>query len=249
MGTKRDKPEEDAQEEKEAPKFYSEGWQEYVLSMFDSSEMVDGKPKAEGMLRVARNLFGTTVSISTVVHEVCPAYCFVTCEVECVDYRGDSCMIHGSAECTQDNTDEPYNKYPLATAETRAMGRALKRLLGLNILTAEESSKKAELTQISNDENRTEGSITPNQVRVIDKTCKRLNIDLETVIVITDFGEYEDINQVSHATALAIIATLDQWEREKVEWNGLLDTEDKDPPALMSISAYNPDWKSSFYKG
>lgn len=227
--------EEKVEQEESGPIRGSVEWTDYILGLLTEDEVVNECPKTDGLWRVACSL-NKGISYGVNVLQTSPDYAAVTVSINARQGLFDYCVISGSAECSALNTDPPYNKYPLATAETRALGRALKRLLCINVLTAEESSRAANLTIPVSDENRTEGSITSTQISFIERMCKKIDINLENAIIYA-VGLHENINELSHAEALRINETLDAWSRDKSE-----------DPEYKKLGKFDTSWKSSFYK-
>ncbi len=149
------------------PQYASDAWQEYVLSQLKPDEYeTKGErkfPKAGGLRRVIQQLIGPIVEsgptvmpfyndTAVVVYQLkigwfvgLSAWVKENLEAEDLQYRTFSEV----ADASPDNTPSPFNKYLVATASTRAEGRALKKALALNITTAEEvgiSSEDAEET-------------------------------------------------------------------------------------------------------
>lgn len=212
------------------PERYSPEWTDYVLSLLTKKELVKDRPRADGLVRLVKMIIGD-VDFDLKVHAVNPDYAAVTC----VAILPGGTTIHGSAECTQENTDVPYNKYPLATAETRAIGRVAKRVLGLsNVLTAEEGSEVAQFVTPDDSEDRTEGSITDTQIKFIERMCKKLGISVVRAVT-TITGDHEKITELSHAEALQVNSTLDGYSRD----------EDRE---YAKLGPYEDDWRNTFAK-
>ncbi len=212
------------------PERHSPEWTDYVLNLLTKNELVKDRPRSDGLVRLVRMLIGE-VGFQLCVHHVSPDYAAVTCNI----IVAGEVVAHGSAECSEHNTDAPYNKYPLATAETRAIGRAAKRLLGLsNILTAEEDSDVAQLTVPESTEDRTEGSITDTQIKFIARMCKKLDIDV-CMTIAWIVGDHEHIGELSHAEALQVNSTLDGYTRD----------ENKE---YAKLSPFKKDWRTTFVK-
>lgn len=212
------------------PEHHSPEWTDYVLSQLTKSELVKDRPRSDGLVRLVKMIIGE-VDFLLQVHHVSPEYAAVTCQIT---IPGGS-TVHGSAECSDRNTDIPYNKYPLATAETRAIGRAAKRALGLsNVLTAEEGSEVAQLTVPEVTEDRTEGSITDTQIKFIERMCKKLDISVHKA-VIEIVGDHEKIENLSHAEALQVNSVLDGYTRD----------EDQE---YAKLGPFEENWRTTFVK-
>ena len=92
-------------------------------------------------------------------------------------YREVADVWHG-------NTDDLFCAHPVATASTRAEGRALRKALKIRCLAAEELAKKniVEIVQqtvavVSND-----ARISQQQIQFIDTKCKQLDISVTNFI-------------------------------------------------------------------
>jgi hypothetical protein len=208
------------------------GWTDYVMDeLLDKREKKDGNPTTDGLRRVANLLFNNQISYDLKVHVSTPDFASVTSYVECLGYNGRSITYTGSAECHMGNTDAPYNKYPLATAETRAEGRALKRLLNLKVLTAEETSKIANISNIEEQEG-IDQSINDNQIKFIDRFCKKIDVSVQFAVD-TIVGQYKSIKDLNYSQATEIHAVLNGWSNDK---ETIPDGHDK----------YDEGWRNTF---
>ena len=194
----------------ERPEQYSPEWTDYVLSQLTEQEKRDGKPTAPGLKRAFNSLFPDVyVNEKQNVHHVGPEYAAVTISLDI----GTLISIVGSAECSEANTDPPYNKYPLATAQTRALGRAYKRLLGIDIITAEESSRKASISDPALNGDEDEGSISNTQIKFIELMATKINVNVGTVIKRL-FKESRPVKRLSHSDAILINEHLDELSKD-----------------------------------
>ncbi|NDC96188.1 hypothetical protein EB077_12845, partial [bacterium] len=83
--------------------------------------------------------------------------------------------VSGSADVYWGNCDKVYRNHPVAVAETRAEGRALRRALKLRkVVAAEELAKDIEDHPDAN----TVSKISNNQINFIDVLAKRLNVNV-----------------------------------------------------------------------
>ena len=198
-------------------------WSEYVLSLLADDEQYDGSPTTDGLRRLAMKLFGAFSYDGPAIHAINEGYAALTVKLIWPDR-----VVTGSAECNSANSDGVWGVYPLATAETRAEGRALKKALGLKrIFTAEETSHKAKLSVPVNDDLRSLGSITDTQITFIDKMCKKYDISVKELVenVVSNFKSIKD---VSYSEALEINKLLDEWSKNKPE----------------NVSKYNSNWRN-----
>lgn len=153
-----------------APLYNTDEWQKFVLSLLKSDELIEGYPSAAGLMRVLR-LLG---NIHSVVGTVCkaPTSSDRSATVQCHICMHPTFLINtasASADVAEYNTKSPFNKHPVATAETKALGRAAKLLLNIKIHTHEE------MLEDENDYKK----INDRQIKTINLLCERLDVDKE----------------------------------------------------------------------
>lgn len=216
------------------PSMFSPEWSDYVISKFAYDEIIDGNPTVDGLRRITEMVLGPIVSVETEIVQVptkenegrATAVCTVT-----VLMHGFQKKISGSGDAWHKNTDMPYSKFPVAMAETRAEGRALRRLLQLRKVVAAE-----ELSDNIDDSRDYDQSITDNQVNFIEVFCKPngrgLDINIAKLIN-SGVKTYSTIREVSHEDASAHIQTLSGYQQDT----------DKIP---QEIKTYDHEWRSYF---
>lgn len=149
-----------------AKKLYGQiGWSEYVMSLFSDNELIDGKPKLNGLRRVTETLLGRIVfsgPIDTKVHfpndpdeigRACVTYEIrIECQLDLGEYvnQGDLMSFQyptrtyrGIGGAWIGNLDEKFANYPEAIAESRAEARAYRKALFLDTVSYEEVSEKS----------------------------------------------------------------------------------------------------------
>ena len=211
--------------EEDTPSMFSEEWNEYVMAHFKRNELIDGNPICAGLRRVAELLLGDIIESGP--EQVFPAS----------DSNGPgratvvfsvtfNWMNTGSirtfkevADVWHGNTDDLFCAHPVATASTRAEGRALRKALKLRCLAAEELAKKdiVDIVQQAVKQSPTSGeyeankSISSQQVQFIDNRCNQLDID---VVKFINIGEntYNDINEVTKDSAKKMIKVLNTYQ-------------------------------------
>ena len=211
--------------EEDTPSMFSEEWNEYVMAHFKRNELIDGNPICAGLRRVAELLLGDIIESGP--EQVFPAS----------DSNGPgratvvfsvtfNWMNTGSirtfkevADVWHGNTDDLCCAHPVATASTRAEGRALRKALKLRCLAAEELAKKdiVDIVQQAVKQSPTSGeyeankSISSQQVQFIDNRCNQLDID---VVKFINIGEntYNDINEVTKDSAKKMIKVLNTYQ-------------------------------------
>ena len=127
----------------DAPAMTDPQWNDYVMSMFTDKEMYNGNPLVNGLRRVAEVVLGPIVYSG-------PTQVFPP---QRDDHHGRATVVftvefqNGMrfsevADCWEGNTDDMFCAYAIATASTRAEGRALRKALRIKAVAAEEMTKK-----------------------------------------------------------------------------------------------------------
>lgn len=221
-------------EEDNEPLMTDAGWTAYVMSYFENNEVdKDGNPRVHGLRRVASLLLGPIlVSRAKVIQA--PTYAggergtMLTPAV--VEHTIRILMCHAGegrppyeAEYTEaadvyfGNTDLEYARHATATASTKAEARALRKLLHLNTVSAEE------VTRVPLAEASVTGEISPTQINFLQILCQRNDINLMRFIN-SGKGKYESVKDVPGAQALKMVQFLSECQRDKSkvkpEWKG-----------------------------
>lgn len=218
----------------------SPGWQEHVMSLLVDGEYVTKGtaklPKASGLRRVAQLLLGPIVNSGPV--QVWPSS--GPDNSAAVHYAISFMWTHGMkqtewmsehdlnqldiptrtfsevADSNRNNTQAPFDSYTTATASTRAEGRALKKALQLNILTAEESlfiekdSDEMKLVPGLDDTNFTTEKVSGPQLGMINMLVGRLNLDLPKVLA--HFSLPNELSDLKRSEAATLIVSLNKYQ-------------------------------------
>lgn len=145
-------------------------WHNYVMGLFDESELYDGMPLVAGLRRVSQLVIGPIISSkpvqvfaptdvdhmgrATVVYEVQ----FQKPKAEEKVKKGEAVSVLSSwndnvltfadvADCFEGNADDLVALHPAATASTRAEARALRKALGLTCVSAEELTRNKDIVK------------------------------------------------------------------------------------------------------
>lgn len=123
-------------------------WQEYFVSLLRDDEKRDGYPTCAGIRRVCEDVYGKIGTCDSELLSFVNGIAVVKVTIVCNEYMpaDDDGIIHlgreivqsAIADCSEANTPAPFCNHPTSTAETKAEGRALRKLLCLNFYTAEE---------------------------------------------------------------------------------------------------------------
>jgi len=118
----------------------------------------------------------------------------------------------------------------VATADTRAEGKALRRALKLRVITAEEMNNSAEDDVMASEED-----ITDQQILAINQMCKRLNVDLVGFVKEVCSG-VNSIKSVNNLQGRMLLSSLSEYQRK--------------PESIKDeLIGYDSNWRKSFDSG
>lgn len=191
------------------PPYASPEWQKYVLGLLNPEELYDGYPKCFGLRRLAHHLLGPIVEQGvsnlsvipivtaeeknsravTVVYDVYIDWKLSTNVPLVVGYELNGVVpvynrrkFSGTADCVED-MNSPYGRHPAATAETKAESRALKRALGINVITAEEKvSGYDDRESLENRKDISESKISDQLKNFISAKLSKLDRDVDSTV-------------------------------------------------------------------
>jgi hypothetical protein len=200
------------------PDYLSPEWDSYVMEQFAPNELMDGHPNAAGLRRVAELLLGPIVESgpSRVFPSEGNGPTRATVVFSVTFDWGDSGKTRKYSEVADvwhGNTDAIFTAYAVATASTRAEGRALRKALKLRKCAAEELTKN-DVAKIVAEE--TVEKISNEQISFIDSKCKKLDIN---VVAFINSGEkqYRSIYDVTRDTAAKMIKKLTELTNDKTK--------------------------------
>lgn len=213
-------------------------WTDYVLSLLSDDEKISGNPTTDGLRRIFEIALDCRIisSTSNVVQTPNPENEKRATVVHSVSYAlnkvsGDSpdlniVTIEGAADVYWGNCDKVFRNHPVAVAETRAEGRALRRALRLRkVVAAEELAKEIE----DNPDKNTVSKISNNQINFIDVMAQRLNINVNKFLESNNI-KIDNIYDILHEKAVEVIRLLSKYQQNV-----------GDIP--MDIMGYSKDWK------
>tara|TARA_R100000808_G_scaffold63_1_gene512 strand:- start:8670 stop:9554 length:885 start_codon:yes stop_codon:yes gene_type:complete len=205
----------------EAPEYNSREWSDYVMTKFDKSELIDGNPICAGLRRVAELMLGTIIEsgpeqVFPSVDSNKPGRATVVYKVV-IDWMntGYTKTFKEVADVWHGNTDDLFCAHPVATASTRAEGRALRKALKIRALAAEELAKKdiVGIVQATTADWNPEDSISNQQVTFINNKCKQLDIDVRKFVNMGS-TRYESINDITRNTAQKMLRQLNDYQQK-----------------------------------
>jgi hypothetical protein len=213
-------------------------WTDYVLGLLSDDEKISGNPTTDGLRRVFEIALNCTILESnsnvvqcpsrenemraTVVHNISYVLNNGTGDQPSLNVRS----ISGSADVYWGNCDKIYRNHPVAVAETRAEGRALRRALKLRkVVAAEELAKEIE----DHPDRDSVSKITNNQINYIDVLSKRLDINVIKLLEKLDYST-KNIYNIEYTNAVEISKMLSSYQQDV---SSISD----------DIKGYDPNWK------
>lgn len=213
--------EENVKQNNTKPNIHDVEWTDYVLNLLTDDEKIAGNPTTDGLRRVFELVLDCVIvdSSSNVVQSPSPDNEKRATVVHSLAFvlNGESessstkCRtVSGAADVYWGNCDKVYRNHPVAVAETRAEGRALRRALRLRkVVAAEEIAKDIEDNPDSHNTNK----ISNNQLNFIDVLCKRLDINVSKMI--EKFGQdAKNVYNIEHSDAVNIIKLLSSYQQD-----------------------------------
>lgn len=210
-----------AQETVTKPSINDLGWTDYVLSLLSDDEKIADNPTTDGLRRVFEIALDCCVTEAktevvqtpepnnekraTVVHTISYILKNLDSEDDNLKYRS----VSGAADVYWGNCDKIYRNHPVAVAETRAEGRALRRALKLRkVVAAEEIAKDIDDHPDAESVNK----ITNNQINFIDTLSNRLNINVIKLLEHNNL-DTKNVYGLSHDDAVSIIRVLSGYQQ------------------------------------
>ena len=126
------------------------------------------------------------------------------------------------ADCWEGNTDDMFCAYAIATASTRAEGRALRKALRIKAVAAEEMTKKDTakiVRELSAKKESSDGGyddssrMSDAQSNFIDVKCRQLNVNGTTLLA--SVFNVSSSRKISKKVASDIIDRLNTYQQDK----------------------------------
>lgn len=210
---------------KSIPKITDLEWTDYVLGLLSDDEKISGNPTTDGLRRVFEialncKVISSTTTIAqspdpnnekraTVVHSLS----YFLNEPSTTSPDLNIITVDGAADVYWGNCDKVYRNHPVAVAETRAEGRALRRALKLRkVVAAEEIAKEID----DNPDANTVSKISNAQINFIDIMAQRLNINVSKLLTENQLSA-DNIYNISHDDAVNVIRLLSKYQQNTSE--------------------------------
>tara|TARA_B100001778_G_scaffold324566_1_gene319048 strand:- start:1011 stop:1766 length:756 start_codon:yes stop_codon:yes gene_type:complete len=222
----------------DAPSMLSPEWHDYAMTLFEENELVNGHPLVAGLRRVCELVLGPmTFSGPTWVKPT-----------DRDDHHGRATVVFTVefangikcaevADSWEGNTDDTFCAFAVAIASTRAEARALRKVLKIRGVAAEELTKKdtAKIVRdISKQNNSSSGDyddssrMSDAQYNFIDIKCKQLNVNGAKLL--KDIFNVTNSRKISKKVASDIIDRLNEYQRDTSN-------------IPSEIAGYNEEWR------
>ena len=223
----------------DVPSMLAPEWHDYAMKLFEENELVNGHPLVAGLRRVCELVLGPmTFSGPTWVKPT-----------DRDDHHGRATVIFTVefangikcaevADSWEGNTDDTFCAFAVAIASTRAEARALRKVLKIRGVAAEELTKKdtakivrdiSKQQSSSSGDYNDQGRMSDAQLNFIDIKCKQLNINGAKLF--KDVFNIDQRKKVSKKVASDVIDVLNDYQRSK----GSIPEE---------IVGYNEEWRN-----
>lgn len=208
-------------------------WSEHLLDQLSDTELINGAPTVDGLRRITQKCFGEIVESTSEIIETPTSQnnqrCVIKHTLGIEKYGGIGIIkVDGCVDVLYHKTPYPFKDHLVATADTRAEGKALRRALKIRVVTAEELQNEDESDTISSDE-----LINDQQMLAINQLCKRLDISVQAIVT-GEYNKVDKINRLRNMEARLLISKIAELQRKP-----------KDIP--KSYLGYNENWKTNFY--
>lgn len=195
-------------------------WHDFVMSLLDETEQVKGYPKADGLRRVSEILLGDIINSEPT--EVVPVNGnalgrATVCYAITFMWWDDTMRTYSDvADVFQGNVDDEFLPFALATAATRAEGRALRKALKLKKCTIEELTQETKPVKVKASSTFSSDLATENQIQFLRTRCKSLDIDVIKFINSSD-ERYERIDVMTKKKCSEFLDLVNEYYRKDKE--------------------------------
>lgn len=207
------------------PSIHDTEWTDYVLSFLEEEEKIMGNPTTDGLRRIFEKVMNCEIAHCDTTVVQSPSRdnemrATVTHTITYILNRENkpesktaflnSRSVTGAADVYWGNCDKVFRNHPVAVAETRAEGRALRRALRLRkVVAAEEVVSEIE----DHPDMDTVNKITNNQINFMDVLAKRLDISMVKLLEKLDNKE-KNVYNISYADAVNIVSILANYQQK-----------------------------------
>ena len=223
----------------DAPSMLSPEWHDYAMTLFQEDEMMNGHPLVAGLRRVCELVLGPMVFSG-------PTWVKPT---DRDDHHGRATVIFtvefaNGLKCSEvadsweGNTDDMFCAFAVAIASTRAEARALRKVLKIKGVAAEELTKKdtakivrdlSKQTNSSGGDYNDSARMSDAQSNFIDVKCKQLNVNGSKLL--SSVFNVSSSKKITKKVASDIIDRLNEYQRDKSS-------------IPSEVTGYNEEWRN-----
>lgn len=219
MADKNKEPKEKDKDTKEKKiTFHDLEWNDYVLGLLSEDEKISGNPTTDGLRRIFEIAMDCNIieSVSEVVqsptidNEKRATVVHTISYIVGSDNNNYPRTVSGAADVYWGNCDKIFRNHPVAVAETRAEGRALRRGLRLRkVVTADEIATETEDSPDGDNISK----VSNNQLNFMDVLARRLDINMEKLLNSSGHTD-KNIYNIEHSVAVDIIKNLSSYQQD-----------------------------------
>jgi len=193
------------------------GWSEFLIDNLADHELYEGSPKVDGLRRVTQKFLGHIVESQSELIQSPNTENHYTCIVKhtLVIDRHDSkgtVKVNGIVDVKRDSMPPALKEKVVATADTNAESKALRRALKIAYVTSEELQSADDAEDLSNQE-----MANDQQMMAINTLCKRMDVS-----VVSAIGD-KDPKDLTNLEARVVLGNLSRYQRNTddvpEEWN------------------------------
>lgn len=192
-----------------APSKYDPEWTEYVISQLTDVEKDKEYPKADGLRRLVEKLICPIEKMYTTVVQSPSRDNGMISTVKTTVVLENGQSYEAVTDVQKEHLQHPFDKHISAIAETRAEGRAYRKILRLqNIVTKEEMVA---------DTNLDDTKMAKTQIAYIDAMCNngRLNINVKKLFdYVFKEKKLVDVKEYAHADVASVCAMLSEYQSD-----------------------------------
>lgn len=123
-------------------------------------------------------------------------------------YFGDGTVFEGSADASFKAHKSPYNLHLVATAESKAEARAIRRALNIAQVAKEEMGSGDETIE----EDRSDEPISDVQIEGIKSIAKRKKLGPKGVLNLIKRDDIADISELTHAEGILALKAVNKYK-------------------------------------
>lgn len=189
------------------------GWSDHVLTLFTEDELYEGNPRVHGLRRITQLLYGKATKSVAKIIETPNQENNQRAVVEYTVAFDEGVTYTDVADASPLNTDSNYLPYCISVASTRAEARALRKLLGVSRVAAEEVFDK-DTKNVQYIESEPGKKIQDYQIKGIDRLCKLCDINVTKMLKQSSYGPFDKIEEVSYNIASKLLTSLNSFHQD-----------------------------------